>query len=246
MASKKIIAVWGSPGSGTTLTSIKVARELANRKKNVVLILSDSETPMVPVLAPSVRNAKSIGNLLSLPTISPTDVFEHLIPTQKTISLLGYLKDENELTWPEYDEERAKELLGFLRETADYVLVDCSHHLLTNTMTAVALENADAVLCVVNADPKSLSYIKSQQPILNNSKFNSDRQVNIMNNFYANQDRQSYEGAFGMKTSYSLPHLSSLRAQYWEGRLLEPVTGREGKLYEPIIKSIVEEEIMIA
>jgi cellulose biosynthesis protein BcsQ len=246
MADKKTTAVWGSPGGGATLTSIKIARELASREKNVVLVLSDNETPMVPIITPSVRNAKSIGNLLSLPTISPIDVYEHLIPTTKTISLLGYLKEENELTWPEYDEERAKELLEFLHDTADYVVIDCSHHLLTSTITAVALENADTALCVVNADPKSLSYIKSQQPILSNSKYKYDRQINIMNNIYESQDRQSYEGAFGGITCYSLPHLPSLQAQYWEGRLLEPVTGREGKLYEPIIKTIVEEEIVNA
>jgi KaiC/GvpD/RAD55 family RecA-like ATPase len=33
-----ILAVWGSPGSGKTITAVKIAKHLADRKKNVVLL----------------------------------------------------------------------------------------------------------------------------------------------------------------------------------------------------------------
>ena len=36
-----ILAVWGSPGSGKTITAVKLAKALAEKKKNVALIMCD-------------------------------------------------------------------------------------------------------------------------------------------------------------------------------------------------------------
>ena len=41
MVQNKIIAVMGSPGSGKTTASIKLAAELAEKKKNVILVFCD-------------------------------------------------------------------------------------------------------------------------------------------------------------------------------------------------------------
>ena len=41
-----ILAVWGSPGSGKTTVAVKIAKYLADRKKNVVLLLCDMTAPM--------------------------------------------------------------------------------------------------------------------------------------------------------------------------------------------------------
>ena len=37
-----ILAVWGSPGSGKTVTAVKIAKHLAEKKQNVVLLLCDT------------------------------------------------------------------------------------------------------------------------------------------------------------------------------------------------------------
>ena len=36
-----ILAVWGSPGSGKTTVAAKLAKHLADKRKNVVLVLCD-------------------------------------------------------------------------------------------------------------------------------------------------------------------------------------------------------------
>lgn len=239
-----IIAVWGSPGSGTTTTSVKIARELAEFKKNVVLIFCDNETPMLPVLDPSIRDAKSLGDLLELPSISQIDIYMHLTSIWKTLSVLGYLNGENELSHARYSEDRASELLDLISDSADYVVLDCSHHLLTNNLTGIALEKAGVVLRVVNADPKSLSYIKSQKPLLSDQKFSYDQQICIINDVFPDQDAQIYENAFGGRSTYTLPHLPGLHNQFWEARLLESLKGREGRLYEPQIRAITLTEIL--
>ena len=45
-----ILAVWGSPGSGKTTVAVKIAKYLADRKKNVVLLLCDMTAPMLPCI----------------------------------------------------------------------------------------------------------------------------------------------------------------------------------------------------
>ena len=45
-----VLAVWGSPGSGKTTTAVKLAKYLADRKKNVILVLCDMTAPMLPCI----------------------------------------------------------------------------------------------------------------------------------------------------------------------------------------------------
>lgn len=45
-----ILAVWGSPGCGKTVTAVKIAKHLAAQKKNTVLLLCDMTAPMMPCM----------------------------------------------------------------------------------------------------------------------------------------------------------------------------------------------------
>ena len=40
-----VLAVWGSPGCGKTVTAVKIAKHLASQKKNVALLLCDMTAP---------------------------------------------------------------------------------------------------------------------------------------------------------------------------------------------------------
>lgn len=243
MANKQIVAVWGSPGAGTTVTAVKIARELANRKNNVVLVLCDDATPMVPVIVPSISKEKSLGELLTMPTLSGIAIFQHCIPVGRTLSLLGYQAGENELTYGDGDIKRARKLITLLRGTADYVVIDCFHQLLANILTAAAMELSDVVLRVTNADPKSFINMRSQRPHIAEERFHYDRHINIINNILPSQDPHPYEDALG-GDAYELPHIDALKAQYDEGNLLESLSGREARQYEPVIRQITEEAIL--
>ena len=48
----QMLAVWGSPGSGKTLTAVKLAVRLAMQKRDVALLLCDMNTPMLPCICP--------------------------------------------------------------------------------------------------------------------------------------------------------------------------------------------------
>ena len=242
MGNNKMVAVWGSTGGGKTTTSIKVAKELAASKKNVIVVLCDDETPSLPLLLPNAVNYESLGDLLSQPTITQLDVLKHCIPygNNRYISLLGYKLGDNEVSYSEYSVKRAKELYALLRRTADCVIVDCSHHLLSNVLTATALEMSDCVLKVINADIKSSIYIKSQKMLLQGTQFKYDKQINVLNNVFPVQDISPYSEALG-GVSYTLPHLPGLKEQYDSGLLLDSLFGRDAKKYEPVVKELVQE-----
>ena len=48
-----VLAVWGSPGSGKTKAAVRIAKHLADRKKNVALLLCDMTAPMLPCICPA-------------------------------------------------------------------------------------------------------------------------------------------------------------------------------------------------
>ena len=62
-----ILAVWGSPGSGKTVTAVKIAKHLASQKKNVILLLCDMTAPMLPCICPpsDLECDRSLGSVFA-------------------------------------------------------------------------------------------------------------------------------------------------------------------------------------
>lgn len=72
---KQMLAVWGSPGAGKTVTAVKLAAELAKRKKNVVLVFTDLTAPPLPAVAAEGKLPEvSVGELLSAPGMTQEQV----------------------------------------------------------------------------------------------------------------------------------------------------------------------------
>ena len=102
---KQMLAVWGSPGAGKTVTAVKLAAELAKRKKNVVLVFTDLTAPSLPAVAAEGKLPEaSVGELLSAPGMTQEQVLKTCVPCEKHpyISFLGYKSGENVFTYAEY------------------------------------------------------------------------------------------------------------------------------------------------
>jgi len=122
MPNKKVLAVWGSPNSGKTLLSVKLANLLSQAKKDVILVLCDSFIPMMPVILPQLNTGeKSLGKILSDPEISQDNILLNCITLKKNsyLTYLGYRKSENVLTYPDYNNSKATDLIIQLRHLAD-------------------------------------------------------------------------------------------------------------------------------
>lgn len=77
-----ILAVWGSPGCGKTVTAVKIAKNLAAQKKNTVLLLCDMTAPMMPCICPpsELEVDKSLGSIFAAQHIS-VNLIKHNLTT---------------------------------------------------------------------------------------------------------------------------------------------------------------------
>ena len=160
-----ILAVWGSPGCGKTVTAVKIAKHLAAQKKNTVLLLCDMTAPMMPcICAPSELEVdKSLGSIFAAQHIS-VNLIKHNLTTLKRLphlTMLGLRKKENEYTYAPCTKQQAEELIRGLREIVPYVVIDCSSYIANDILSAVALMEADSVLQLASCDLKSVGYLQS-------------------------------------------------------------------------------------
>jgi MinD-like ATPase involved in chromosome partitioning or flagellar assembly len=241
--SNKIIALWGSPGSGKSTLSVKIAAALAVSKKNVMILCCDDETPAIPVLAGDVGRTRSLGDLLAKTNPTVDSVLQHSVLYGKSgyISLLGYALGENVLTYPEYSLQNVKLLFSLCRRVPDidFILIDCSHHTTGNLLTAYALESADAVIRIGQPDIKSMVFLESQVQALSDPKFHVHQHIGVLNKAKAGVT-QLYQGEFD-HLDYLLPRCSALEEQFAQRKLLDPLSGKDGKRFNSSLISLVQE-----
>lgn len=98
-----VVAVWGSPGSGKTTMAVKIAKYLADKKRNVVLLLCDMTAPMLPCICPAseLECERSLGSVLAAAHVTENLVKNNLITHKRLgyLTILGMLKGENEYTY---------------------------------------------------------------------------------------------------------------------------------------------------
>ena len=131
-------------------------------------------------------------------------------------------------------------MLVLLRHIADYVIVDCTSLLTGNVLATTALEVADDVLRVCSCDLKAISYFSSYLSLVADRKFKPEQHIKVLSNTRPYQGGSEYENSFG-GVKYRLPYLPSLEEQAAMLKLLEPLSGKEAKTYEPVIAAIAGE-----
>lgn len=239
-----ILAVWGSPGSGKTTASVKLAKHLADRKYNTVLVLCDMTAPMLPCICPSseLDGEHSLGSILAAAHISESLIKYNMVTLKRNsfLAILGMKKGENEYTYPPYSEVQAKELLDRLREIAPFVVVDCGSYIANDILSAVALMEADSVLRLANADLKSVSYLSSQLPLLRDSKWDADKQYKVASNLKPYQAGEQTLQALGT-VAFSLPYSRELEEQYLAGNLLAELSLKDSRPFKKEIEKICQE-----
>lgn len=242
MNSKKILAVWGSPASGKTLTSLKLANIISRTKKNVIVVFCDPFVPTIPVVLPFHEGGKSLGGILTDPQITQEKILSACLTLKKNsyLSFLGYCLGENVFTYPEYNRTNAMDLLIQLRHIADCIIVDCTSHISADILSITALEMADGVLRLGSCDLKGVSYFSSQLQFLLERRFNPDRHIKILSNFKSNQPRAEIK-EFYNGVHFEIPFVQEIEDQFRDGLLLEHPTSKEGIKHENILKLLIRE-----
>ena len=239
-----VLAVWGSPGSGKTTVAVRLAKYLADKRRNVILLLCDMTAPMLPCICPAadLECERSLGSVLAAAHVSENLVKNNLVTHKRLgyLTMLGMLKGENEYTYPPYNEVQARELIDCLREIAPYVVIDCGSYIANDILSAVALMEADSVLRLANADLKSISYLSSQLPLLRDAKWDTDKQYKTASNVKSQQAGDHMSQALGT-VAFTLPHSAELEGQYLAGNLLADLSMKDSRVFRKEIEKIARE-----
>ncbi len=239
----KMLAIIGSPGSGKTTVAIKLAQGLADRKKNVIVVLCDPFTPVIPTLVSAgMSHDISLGHLLTAPGITQEDILKACIPAGRNgcIGLLGYCAGESLISYPKITHDKAVELFVSLRYLADDVIIDCATVFEADPASLVAVEVADRVLRMGTADLKGVSYFQSHAPMLSDGRYRKETHQMAVGNLKVGQDWEAVSGQYG-KIDYLLPYVAELEQQGNEMALFEPLFSQEGGRYQTEVSRIVEE-----
>lgn len=237
-----ITAIWGSPSSGKTVTSMKLARELEAMKRNVIVIFADLFCPVLSTVMPSVDvKSRTLGSLLSKPHIKQIDIMQTAIPYPKHehIAMIGYKNGDNIFTYSEFLAERVAQFMSELRKVTDHVIIDCSSVLTEDGFTTIALQKADKVVRLCNCDLKSFSYFTSHLPLISRAKFNSDGHILVMSNVKPGQEDGTFRSVYG-NMAYTLRHVHEIEQQYYSAGLLDSLSGKDGRKYSAEIKKMAK------
>lgn len=240
----QVLAVWGSPGSGKTTVSVRLAKYLADHKCNVVLLLCDMTTPMLPCvcLPAELECERSLGSILAATHITDILIKQNCITIKKMdyLTLIGMLKGENEFTYPPYTQELAVELLDHLRDIAPYIIIDCGSAIAYDILSMVSLLEADTVLRLVNCDLKSISYLSSQLSTLKKQGWDAEKQYKVASNVRCNQAGEHIEQVIGNVT-FKIPHSNEVENLALAGNLLGELALKDSRLFRKEIEKISKE-----
>lgn len=240
----QVLAVWGSPGSRKTTVSVRLAKYLADHKKNVALLLCDMTAPMLPCICPpgDLECERSLGSILAATHVTDFLIRQNCVTHKKigNLTMIGMLKGENVFTYPPYTQELAAELLDHLRDIAAYIIIDCGSYIAHDILSAVSLLEADCVLRLVNCDLKSISYLSSQLPLLKDQKWDADKQYKVASNIRSNQAGGHIEQVLG-NVVFKLPHSDELENLSLCGDLLGELGLKDSRSFRSEIAKIARE-----
>lgn len=242
MENGNMLAIAGSPGSGKTTLSIKLAAEIAKKKKNVIVVCGDPFVPSIPFLLPmDTEQEVSLGALLTAPTMTQEKILKACVPVpaNEYISLLGYRMGENLMSYPKVTREKAVEFLVCLRHLADYVILDCTSVFEADVFSILAMEMADRVLCMGTSNLRGISYFKSHAGMLD-GRADDGKYISVIGNFKDGQEWEVVAGQYG-GAGFLFPYVAELEQQYDEAGLWSPMSSKEAAPFQTELKKLLAE-----
>lgn len=230
MALQKI-AICGSPHSGKTTISIKLAKLLKKKFKSPVVVVfsQDKGSPLTYAFLKKEEEGDSLGRLITQPNVTQQDIINAILlpKSEDDVGFLGYQIEESFQSYPRIDDSQVEYFYKVLNGVADYIIVDIDNDFDTNPISRMALRQFDTIIYVSAADVPSLAYYKSAIPLID-SMTASGPDCIILN------DVKAYGGLAVIKeqmgsVDYILPYDVNLLEQSLEGRMIENTKSNKRK-----------------
>ncbi len=226
------IMITGAPYSGKTTLSLKIAKYIEkNLKKTVIVVFAqDKGSPTTYAFYEMQEEGQSLGALISTPEITEEDIKETLfIPKgTKDIGILGYCKNESFYDHPEIIDghsSQLKNLFMALERMADYIIIDGTSDYENNSITGYGIDNFDTTIYVSRADVCSLSYYRSDMPLLK-GVVGRPLDAVILNDINAFSGVDVIEERMS-DLDYVLPYEVQVFEQSLQGQMIEEITAKK-------------------
>ena len=232
----KMIAVWGSPGSGKSSFAVKLACAIYEQySATVLLLLTDMITPSLPVLFPNRKadGLTSVGVPLSKTEVTQNELIKSIVTVKDKMNfgVLGYKDGENKYSYPAFDSIKAGELITVMQSLAHIVIIDCTSDM--DEISKAAVQRADTVIRLAAPDLKSMAFYASQLPVYADPSYKTEHHIiglNVTENdiFPPLEDAKAHFGG----VSFTLPYCRELKQQMLDGELFKSLSDKKynGKL----------------
>ena len=225
----KLIAFYGSPGSGKTSIALKTAMETyIQTKDEIIAFLSpDMTVPSVALLFPnySPDEVVSLSDIFDNTAITNESLLKNgvTVKNMKDFFALGFKAGENRYSFPTPTPEKINSLFSALSDVAGYIFVDCTNDE-TDEISKKALAMADAVVRIITPDLKGMAWYSSNK--------NSDRtEGEDLFNVVSVTEKDLYLPTEEVCTKLHsiaalLPYSKALKQQMLDGRMYERLSDK--------------------
>lgn len=239
----KLIAFYGSPGSGKTSIALKTAMETyIQTKDEIIAFLSpDMAVPSIALLFPNYapEEVMSLSDIFDNTAISNESLLKNAVTVKsmKDFFALGFKAGENRYSFPTPTPEKINSLFSALSDVAGYIFVDCTNDE-NDEISKKALAMADAVVRIITPDLKGMAWYSSNK--------NSDRtEGEDLFNVVSVTEKDSYLPTEEVCTKLHsiaalLPYSKPLKQQMLDGRMYDRLND---KAYTKKIQSLVSKII---
>ncbi len=222
----KLIASWGSSGAGKTTMALAVAAELAQRRKDVLVMGMDTRTPMLPVYLPNAKlTARNSLGAVFEQEVSEAALKDKMLqhPQNDRLYFMGLVSGEVAgITYRIPDRTAVQSLFNVLQQSPfSYCIVDCGNPVM-EPITLLALELADVVLRTTTPDVRGYESMKAKLRWLSNNEdtFRTERHLKILNPIFSFTPLMEMETLQGDPSIVTMPWSAQVAERQMAGRLL--------------------------
>ena len=251
----KMIAVYGSPGSGKSAFSVALAAQLSKRS-NVVLLSTNRVVPMLKVLVPSTKidRSMSVGTLFTGMGMTQEDICKRIVfhPKQQNLGYLAFATGDTPNTYSGgYDSgsyrsiftpDKMQTFFSVLLSLTDYIIADCMSNPTpaNDPLGSVALANAAHAIQLLTADLAGIEYYTAMMPLLRET-VDQEKNVTIFGrvnpSLYPVMEVQT---VLKLPIEYELRESAEIADFFLSGQLPRSAHTRDGRYYLLEVKRIKE------